>query len=239
MFLHQTTVGFIFKERELGEADKIFSIFSKDFGRIELLGKSVRKISSKLRWGMEIFSFSQVEFVEGKFQKRLVGVQPLEKFKNLKRNLKKLSIAFKISEILDSLIKGEEKEERIYQLIKETFSKLNSSIFDREKVLYLYFFWNLISLLGYQPQLNFCSSCRKKERVNFYFDFSLGSLICEECFKNVKIGKRIDQNSIKLLKILLKRKVNLLEKLRIEKETLNLAFLLSEKYFNFLIENET
>ena len=45
MFLHQTTVGFIFKERELGEADKIFSIFSKDFGRIELLGKSVRKIS--------------------------------------------------------------------------------------------------------------------------------------------------------------------------------------------------
>jgi DNA repair protein RecO (recombination protein O) len=240
MFIHQSTIGFIFKQQERGEADKIFSIFSQNFGRIEILGKGIRKISSKLRGGMEVFSISQIEFVEGKFQKRLVGVQLIERFKNLKKDLKKLSTAFKISDILDFLIKGQEKEKRIFRLLKETFSKLNSSSFKKEKVLYLYFFWNLISILGYKPQLRFCSFCQKKKNQKFYFNFSSGGLICEECFKNVKIGERIDSNSIKLIKLLLKGDINFLERLRIEKEALNLVSLLSEKYLKFLAEkNET
>jgi len=233
---HQSTFGFVFKEREFGEADKIFSIFSKDFGRIEVLGKSIRKVSSKLKFGIEIFSLSQIEFVQGKFQKILVGVQPFEKYKNLKKNLKKLIFAFKISEVLDSLIKGEEKDERIYGLIKEVFSKLNSLSFKKEEVLYLYFFWNLLSFLGFKPQIDFCFFCKEKEDSNFYFDFTLSNLVCEKCSKNVKIGKRIDKDSLKLLKVFLKGNIDLLERLKSKKETINSVFLLSQEYFKFLAE---
>lgn len=232
----QRTFGFIFKEKEFGETNKIFSIFSKDFGRIEILGKGIRKITSKLRSATEPFSLSQLEFVEGKFQKILVGAQTLKRFKNLKKDLKKLSIAFKISEVLDSLVKGEEKDERIYHLIIEVFSRLDLSFFKNERVLYPYFFWQLVSFLGYKPNLDFCLFCKRKSGLNFYFDFFWGGLICEKCARNVKMGKSIDKNSLKLLNLLLKGNLEILERLKIEKETLNLVSSLSQDYFKFLSE---
>ena len=54
MFTHYRTKGFILKKRNQGEANQLFTVFTKDFGRIEILGKSIRKITSKLRAGARI-----------------------------------------------------------------------------------------------------------------------------------------------------------------------------------------
>jgi len=47
MFLKYRTQGLIFKKEERGEADQLFTVFTRDFGKLEVLGKAIRKISSK------------------------------------------------------------------------------------------------------------------------------------------------------------------------------------------------
>ncbi len=57
MFTHYRTQGIILKKEDRGEADRLFTIYTKDFGKLELLAKGERKIKSKLRGGLELFYF--------------------------------------------------------------------------------------------------------------------------------------------------------------------------------------
>ncbi len=188
MFVHYRTRGFILKKEDRSEADLLFTIYTKDFGKIEILGKAIRKISSKLRPGAEIFYLSEIEFIQGKTYKTLTDAILIEKFENIRTDLKKLRVAYKISETLDDLIKGQEPDERIWRLLKEAFEKLNNwKTGNSLEIIYYYFFWNLISLLGYQPELRSDSIC----------------------------GKKIDTDLAKILKIIIKKDWQVLSRLKI------------------------
>jgi len=190
MRTHYRTQGFILKKTDRGEADRIFTIYTKDFGKLEILGKAIRKISSKLRSGTELFYLSEVEFIQGKTHKTLTDVMLIESFPNLRKDLEKLSIAYRISEVLDDLIKGQEADEEIWELLEETFIKLNNLKIENEKlkIIYYYFLWNILSISGYQPELYNCSLCQKKllpEKL--YFNSKEGGIICQNCFKKLKL----------------------------------------------------
>ena len=159
MAVHYRTQGFIIKKTDRGEANQLFTIYTKDFGKLEILGKAIRKIKSKLRGGTELFYLSETEFIQGKTHKTLTDAILIESFPNIRQDLNKLTVAHKISETLDNLIKGEEPDEEIWQLLTETFEKLNK---DKLEIIYYYFLWNLLSILGYQTELYQCLICQKK-----------------------------------------------------------------------------
>lgn len=52
--------------RPLREADRIYSILTRDFGLIQASASGVRKEQSKLRGSLEPFSFSKMSLVKGK-----------------------------------------------------------------------------------------------------------------------------------------------------------------------------
>ncbi len=86
MALHYRTCGFVIKKNDIAEADRIFTVFSQDFGKIKILGKAIRKITSKLKSGIDTFYLSEIEFIQGKTYKTLTDSVVLEKFENIKKN---------------------------------------------------------------------------------------------------------------------------------------------------------
>ncbi len=241
MAIHYRTKGFVLKKIDLREADRIFTIFTKDLGKLKILGRAVRKIKSKLRGGMGLFYLTNIEFIQGKTYKTLTDASLIEGFPNLRKNLKRLKIAYEISEILDDLIKGEEKDERIWDLLKETFQRLNSfSLSIKECWLTYYcFLWNFLLILGYQPELNFCSICQKKLiPKNLYFSSKEGGVICSNCFNKVKDGKKIDPDVIKILRLILKKEMSFLEKLKIERTHQKVIKDISGNYLSFVKEGQ-
>ena len=78
MAIHYRTQGFILKKTDRGEADQILTIYTKDFGKLEILGKAIRKIKSKLRSGADLFYFSEIEFIQGKAYKTLTDILKLK-----------------------------------------------------------------------------------------------------------------------------------------------------------------
>jgi len=239
MFIHYRTQGLILKKEDRGEANQLFSVYTKDFGKLEVLAKAIRKISSKLRTGAEIFYLSEIEFIQGKAHKTLTDAIPIEKFTNLRKDLKGLTIAYKISETLDNLVKGQEPDEKIWQLLLETFNRLNtpnlkSTIYNLQ---YYYFLWNLLSILGYRPELYNCAFCQKKLMPkNLFFSPKEGGLICQNCFQKVKSAKEINPEIVKILRIILKKNWTILSKLKIEAEYLKGLASVSKNYFSLVCE---
>jgi DNA repair protein RecO len=204
MFVHYRTQGLILRKEERGDADLLFTAYTKDFGKLEILGKAIRKTSSKLRAGAEIFYLSEIEFIQGKTYKTLTDTILIEKFANIKADLKRLRVAYKISRILDDLVKDQEADEKIWRLLRETFKKINKIEITGVKLelLYYYFLWNLVSFLGYRPELRADSIC----------------------------GKKIDPDLAKILKIIIKKDWPVLSKLKITPDHLRLLKNISQWY---------
>lgn len=196
MAVHYRTQGLIFKKTDRGEADQLLIIYTKNFGKLKILGKAVRKIKSKLRGGADIFYLSDIEFIQGRSHKTLTDAVLIDNFLNIRRNLTRLAVSYRVAGILDDLVSEEQKDELIWRLLKEVFQKLNSQSFSsgRLTLLYYYFFWNLVSLLGYEPELQSNSLC----------------------------GKKIDTELAKILKIIIKRDWHILSRLKIEEHHLAL-----------------
>jgi len=239
MFTHYKTQGFILKKINLGETDQLFTIYTKEFGKLEVLGKAIRKISSKLRSGAEIFYLSEIEFIQGKGYKTLTDAILTDKFKILRKDLRRLNVAYKISEVLDDLIKGQEPDEKIWKLLQEVFEKLNSTEIKDWKleILYYYFLWNTLSALGYQLELHNCVICQEKiNPEDIFFSPENGGLVCDKCQKSAKQAKEINQNIVKILRIMSKNDWPTLQKIKIGPEELKLLKIISDYYFSEILE---
>lgn len=206
MALYYRTLCFVFKKIEKGEADIIFKVYSKDFGKIEILAKGIRKISSKLRYQIDLFTFCEIHFVEGK-NKVLIETRILKEFKKIRKNLKGLILAFRISEIFDKLVMEGNPERKIWLLLFRTFKYLDSCYFNKAKLylIYQYFIWNLLSYLGYKPQLRYCIYCQKFPKDNKLYFSEEGGIVCQKCKVKSDLSLPINLFELRFLREVLRK----------------------------------
>jgi len=245
MTTHYRTLGFVLKKTDRGESDQSFSVFTSDFGKLEITAKAIRKINSKLRSGIDIFYLSEIEFIQGKNQKTLTDAIAIEKFEGIKKDFGKIKTAYRIAEALDGLIRGQEKDQKIYDLLEEVFYKLDdcaaasdARIFSEPlsapiklEIIFYYFIWNLFSVLGYQVNLYNCALCQKKLSPQYlFFNSEEGGIICDACFLRTGKGERICPDVVKIVRLLAEKNWKIAQRLKIEESHRELLEKISENY---------
>ncbi len=215
MSVRYQTEGFLIKKRDQGEADQLLTIYTREFGKVIVLGKGIRKIHSKLKYGADLFNLSDIEFIQGRKIKTLTDIRTLGSFRQTKMSLERVGTLSRMCFSLDLLTPEEEKDERIWDLLKEAFEGLNKGGFPF--LIFQYFLWNLFKFSGYEPSLYQCACCQKKLSPDkLYFNCQEGGVVCEKCVQ--KGGEAVDQETIKILRLFGKKdlkslaKINLLEK---------------------------
>jgi len=234
----EKTQGFVFKTEDMFEADRIFSVFTKDFGRIEVVGKSIRKIASKLRSGIPLFGLSEIEFIQGKNKKTLTDALTVEKFPEISQSPEKLMVAKTISEFVDRCIKGQEPDEGIFALLNETFGMLDNLSLTTANfsLLYPYFFWNFVSLLGYKPELASCVSCSQKlNPYGLYFSAAEGGVLCKQCSFLKREGIKINSALLKVMRLMLQKEWPILLKVKVEKNWFESLGIITNTYKQYIL----
>ena len=238
-FTHYRTQGIFLKKDGRGEADQLFSIFTKDFGKLEILGRAIRKITSKLRSGSELFYFSEIEFIQGKTHKTLTDSILIDKFKGIRENSEKLNLVCQIAEALDSLLGWEQRDKVIWELLNESFRRLNNL---KLEIIYYYFLWNLFSILGHKPELYSCPVCGEKLLPEtFYFLPKEGGVVCWKCLEKFtkeekEFSKEIAVDTVKILRLFLSEDWGVLPRIKITEETKRNLKEISEFYLCYLKE---
>ena len=125
MFLRYKTQGIIIKKDDWKETDRFFTVYTKDFGRIRVLGRGIRKVSSKLKLGMEVFNYFDIEFIQRKTHKVLIGAVLIDRFEKIRKDSKKTIAAYKILRIFDDLVQEQEKDEKAWALLLISLKKIN------------------------------------------------------------------------------------------------------------------
>ena len=161
MTTHYTTSGIILRSEDRGEADRVFTVFTKDYGKLLLWAIAERKITSKLRGGLELFSLSSLEFIQGKNRKVLVEAVTVKPYLSIRKDVASLYVTHRIADLVDFLSKGEEADQQIWSLLEETLDSLDTMNAPYTP-LYYYFLFNAVEVLGYQPSPEHCEECSNR-----------------------------------------------------------------------------
>jgi DNA repair protein RecO (recombination protein O) len=139
------TDAFVLRRVDIGEADKLLTVFSKDFGKIKVMAKGVRKLSSKRSPSIELFNLVTLVVHKGKTFDILAETQTISTFEEIRKDLHSIALAYYICELIEGLCPEGQQNVRIFALLKETFKELDNGITKRfEKVL--------LSELGFLPE---------------------------------------------------------------------------------------
>jgi DNA repair protein RecO (recombination protein O) len=151
MAFYHATQAVVVRKQIRGEADSLCTVFTKEFGKMYVWSAGERKIASKLRGGLTLFSVTSIEFVQGKSRNIVTDARITSPFSVLQNSLERLQRAYRICRITDHLIKGQEKDTRVWDLLVEVLEALNDPELTETRLLDYYFLWRLLDLQGYQP----------------------------------------------------------------------------------------
>jgi len=142
------TEGIILAKKDFGEAERLFYIFTKEFGMIKAIARGVRYFKSKLRPNLDLFCYDNFSLIMAKDVWKITDVSEIAAIKNPEG----LKFFAKISAFLTRMIKGEEKNDFIWQEIKNLFFCLKSDSRNL-KDLEISFLAKLLNNLGYLPEI--------------------------------------------------------------------------------------
>lgn len=146
-----TTEGLILKRINFGEADKVLTVLTDRYGKIPVIAKGIRRITSRRAGNVELLNRVKLHLFKAK-NYTLNEAESLETFKTLKENLTLSATAFHIIELVDKLTAEEQKNKDLYNLtlsILRILEKNPRQIFIRAfevKLLTLLGFWSPLAI---------------------------------------------------------------------------------------------
>ena len=116
-----TTRGIVLSERPVREADRIYTIITRDLGLVRAMATGVRKETSKLRGNIEPFSLASISFVKGKNYWRLISAELIQ-------NIPSISVIARPLALIEKLVQGEASNPEFFDAVEKTI--LSSGSYD-------------------------------------------------------------------------------------------------------------
>ena len=118
------TEGIILKRRNFGEADRILTVFTLQKGKISVIAKGVRRITSRRAGNVELLNRVIMFLYQGQGMPILTEAEGIESFENLKSDLVLSTVAFHIIELVDKLTAENQENRVLYEHLVNVLKRL-------------------------------------------------------------------------------------------------------------------
>lgn len=143
------TEGIILSTKNYSEADRILIVFTRSYGKLALMAKGVRRLTSRKRGSLEVFNQIKFSVSQSHGMGLITEVEIINPHSPIRKNLKKITLAYYFSEVLIKTTRDGEKHEELYTYLISTLSHLEKA--KELKKLRLEFIKNALVLLGFWP----------------------------------------------------------------------------------------
>lgn len=122
--------GIVLKRRNLGEADRVLTILSREFGKIAVKAPGVRHIRSRRSSHVELLNFSQFTLYSSSkaFMPIVTEAQTLEDFSGVKKDLCKIGVALYICELINGLCADNQENRGVFFHLKTVLLGLSETL---------------------------------------------------------------------------------------------------------------
>ena len=201
--------GIVISEQAYGETSKIINILTPDRGIVGVMAKGARKLKSDLAnvSGKLNYGYFNLYYKPDKLS-TLVSADIINSFKNIRKDIKKISYASFLLE-LSSQVTKHNQSKYVFDYLISGLKKIDEG-FDSvviTNILELKY----LDLLGVMPILDSCSGCGKTSNI-LTLSTIKGGYVCNNCHTSEKI---VTDKTIKLIRMFYYVDIDKISKLEI------------------------
>lgn len=174
------TEGIVLRSGELGEADRLITLFTQLNGKVRAVARGVRRTRSRLVGSTQLFTHGRYMLFEGKSLDTISQGEIAHAFLGLREDLSRMAYASYFAELLDRLTEEGEAHPPLFELVSGAFGLLCTAA--RPGDVARAYELKLMSLLGYRPVLESCVGCGGRlGDGTIRFSVEGGGILCPRC----------------------------------------------------------
>ena len=170
----------VLRKVDYGEADRIFTLLTRDHGKVGAIAKAARKPESKLGPSLELYGHVDVLLARGRGELDVVAqVSRLPGYR-IEGSVELMAHAALIAELAERVCEDRHPIDGVYELTVSSLGELAHETDPRRASAW--FLMTALDLLGYAPQLLDCASCSRPLAARpAPFSAEAGGFLCERC----------------------------------------------------------
>lgn len=187
--------GIILRRTEYGEADRIITFLTKDHGKTRAIAKGVRRAKSKMAGGLELFSVSELHYIQGRGDIDTITSTRLHvHFGEIVKHLDRTEQAYAMLKLIDKTVEDHTGQE-YFSVLHESLAaiddvRISVSLVDMSCTM------RILQLLGNLPDFSKDSHGDSlNPDIRYEFDFEAISF-------TEKSNGPFEKNHLKVLKLL-------------------------------------
>ncbi len=177
-----TSDALVIREMPYGESDKLLTLLTAEYGRVNVMAKGAKSLRSKLMTASQLFTWGNYEiYTKGDYH-WLREAALIEPFFGLRADLDRISLATYLCDVTYEATGENAPADDILPIVLNTFYALANSLAPAALIKGA-FELRIAAMSGYLPDLSACSVCGQTDPPGVYLDVMNGCLICAECMQ--------------------------------------------------------
>ncbi|MGK7913463.1 MAG: DNA repair protein RecO [Synechococcus sp.] len=200
--LYRTT-GINLKVTPLGEADRIVTILTDEYGLVRAVAPGARKQKTQLGGNTELFAINELVLAEGRSLDRISQADRVQRLPRLRSSLTQLTIAQYWAEVVLYQALSDQPQRELFVLLVEHLERLERAPSDVAALpLLVHGLYHLLAIAGLAPQVRPCSDCPGTNGWSFSPDG--GGVACHHCIGSQRPMQRsiLEPSTRAVLKLL-------------------------------------
>ncbi len=175
------TQGIVLRSLDYHDNDKIITILTPEHGRLSAILKGVKKVTAKLKFASQPFSYVQFKLVGKNELMTVAGASEIESLFEITQNYKAMVLGSAMLEIADGVSMKYEPDHLLFTGLLNALETLANTETDPDVVL-MRFALGVFKITGYQMNLRTCANCGKPLNSDLLrFDTDAGEFVCIHC----------------------------------------------------------
>jgi DNA repair protein RecO (recombination protein O) len=225
----------VMRRRDMGEADRLLTVLTRDRGKVNLLAKGVRRAASRKAGHLEPFTYTDLLVARGANLDLITQAETIVSHRHVREDLWLSSLAYYVVELADAFTQDEDPNALLFELLLETLDRLDAN--EAVNLALRYYELHILDLAGYQPQLFHCIQCDQplQQEVNF-FSFERGGCLCPKHGSNLPGTIALPLEVLKVMRYLQSRPWEQVAVLQLRPDVLGQVESLMARYIVYHLE---
>jgi DNA repair protein RecO (recombination protein O) len=227
--------GIVLGYSDMGEADRLLTLYTRQLGKVKAIAKGVRKPHSRKAGHLEPFTQSNLLLARGRDLFILTQAETVDAYLPLREDLIILGYASYVVELLDRTSYEEGENRSLYRLLADTLARLSQGEPPNQVVRYYEF--RLLDLVGFRPQLENCTRCKNEIKPeDQFFSPAQGGVLCPRCGSTEPDVRPVSRRALKYMRYLQRSSYTEVRRSRFAPAVRREVEALMQHYFTYLLE---
>jgi len=165
----------VIRRGNLGEADRIVTLYTREYGKLAAAAKGARKPGSRFAGRLELFTQLRMLLGVGRTLDVVSQVEVIEPFAAIRGDLGRMGAASLIVEVADRATPEREPYPAFYRVLREA---LGLTARGDAQLAAIWFVAQVLALSGYAPVVDRCAVCGRPLKGAAAFSVALGGALC-------------------------------------------------------------